>query len=163
MESLIEIFENKLAQDVGTFNSIFKKTPILGYPADTKVEIHGLFPEDKRKIIVGDDTLYMTIVQPKKKPKKPKKGRIRILPIAQPTNKKLPEIYRLLNPSQFMIYMAVQTMGAVDGIQELARQLSIESRTIRNNIKHLIKLKLIRTESVAVNGKSVLKLSVDLS
>jgi predicted HTH transcriptional regulator len=163
MESLIEIFESKPAQDVGTFNRIFKKTRIKGYPKDAEVEIHGLFSEDKRKITIGNDTIYMRIVQPKKKPKKPKQEYVYMLPKSEASDAKLPEIYKTLKPSQFMIYMAIQTMGAVDGIEELARQLSIESKTIRNNIKDLIELKLIRTEMVSVNGKSVLKLSIDLS
>lgn len=163
MESLIEIFENKPYQDVGTFNSVFKKTPILGYPANTEVEIHGLFPEDKRKITIGDDVLYMKIVQPKKKPKKPRQEYIPKLPKADASNKKLPEIYKILKPSQFMVYTAIQTMGEVNGIEELSQQLSIDRRTVSDNIKHLVKLKLVRTEAVSVNGKSVLKLSVDLS
>lgn len=163
MESLIEIFENKPSQNVSTFNSIFKKTPILGYPAGTEVEIFELYPEDKRRIVVGDDILYLKIAQPKKKPKKPKQEYMHILPKTEISETKLPEIYKLLNPSQFMIYMAIQTLGEAGGIEDLSRQLSINRRTVYNNLKELVKLKLVRTEMVSIKGKSVLKISIDLS
>lgn len=163
MDSLIEIFENKPVQDVDTFNRIFKKTKLIGFPKDAEVEIHGLFPEDKRKITIGNDTIYMKIVQPKKKPKKPKQEYMHVLPKAEAPDIKLPEIYKLLNPSQFMIYMAIQTLGEAGGIEDLSQQLSINRRTVHNNLKQLVKLKLVRTEMVSINGKSVLKISIDLS
>lgn len=164
MKSLIEIFENKPFQDVGTFNSVFKNTPILGYPADAEVEIHELSSEDKRKITVGDNTIYMKIVQPNKKElRKIKAKRQPVLPKVTESRVKLPEIYKILKPIQFMIYMAIQTVGSINGVDELSQQLSVDRRSLSKNIKHLVKLKLIRTEKVSAKGKNVLRISVDLS
>jgi hypothetical protein len=164
MNNLINIFEAQQTQDVKTFNTIFTETPIEGYPANTSVEIKGIYSQG-RLIIVGQDAIYMPIQQyATKQPKKQAKQQYTpVLPKAEKNNKKLPGIYGILKPSQFMIYSAIKELGSVGGIEELSEQLSIDRKTISKNLKELSKLKLIRTEKVSIEGKSVLKLSVDIS
>jgi DNA-binding MarR family transcriptional regulator len=162
--NLIELFEKRPFQDVGTFNAIFKTTPLLGFPATMEVEIKELVRE-KRRIVVGETELLLDLTQ-KKLPSKAmleqkglsKKAK-KLLAIKKEA--KLPDIYKTLKPSEFMIYSAVSELGSVDGITELAKHLSIDQRSIRNNLTRLEKLGLIKTTSVACRSGEFLRLSVD--
>ena len=68
--TLIELFESKPVQDVSTFNSIFKTTPILGYNEKLLVEILEPAYEDSRFIQVGEERIVHSILQKKSLVKK---------------------------------------------------------------------------------------------
>lgn len=159
--SLIEVFENKPVQDVGTFNSIFKLTPIMGFPFNTEVEIQELSAGDERKIIVGESTIFLNINQfavPKQK-KKEQPPRVQLKKVAKNTNKnQLPNVFKMLNPSEFMVYEAIKFFQYVDGIEELSKELNLSRRTIYTALKKLSSAKLVYTEKVSLNGKPLLRL-----
>lgn len=67
--SLIQQFENAKKQDVKTFNSIFKSTPIEAQK-DLLVEIGDLVGSDERRIKVGEDYIKLCLIQ-RKNPKRP--------------------------------------------------------------------------------------------
>jgi hypothetical protein len=58
--NLIELFESKPFQDVGTFNSIFYTTPILGENYALEVEI-GEYTAQGRKVQVGAKVFYLDL------------------------------------------------------------------------------------------------------
>jgi DNA-binding transcriptional ArsR family regulator len=59
--NLIDLFESKPVQDVGTFNSIFKGSPILGHDYSKPVAIKELIPGVGRKLQVGDLELFVEL------------------------------------------------------------------------------------------------------
>jgi hypothetical protein len=163
--SLIEIFENCLNQDVQTFNLVFKKTPILGFSHSTSVEIKDLHEGDKRRIIVGDEVIFLKIVQENRKRKVPKKKKVDlgILKKVSATGitgfyGKLPLIFKKLTPREFMVYQAITMLECVDGIEELSKQMSLNRKTISQAVKSLTDLGVIRSEKVSAEGKPLLRL-----
>jgi hypothetical protein len=150
--NLIEVFENKPFQDVGTFNSIFKQTPIVGFSFDTPVQIKELNQGDERKILVGDATIFLKIIQSKHKPKE----KIKKIPVLKKafseTSKELPEIFRKLNPTEYMIYNALLILGKINSIEEFSKKINVSRRTISNAVKRLSDMKMISTELASVNG-----------
>lgn len=150
--NLIEVFENKPFQDVGTFNSIFKQTPIVGFSFDTPVQIKELNQGDERKILVGDATIFLKIIQSKHKPKE----KIKKIPILKKAfsepSKELPEIFRKLNPTEYMIYNALLILGKINSIEEFSKKINVSRRTISNAVKRLSDMKMISTELASVNG-----------
>jgi hypothetical protein len=81
--SLIEKFENEARQDVKTFNSIFKSTPIDA-EGSLSVEICELVGSDERRIKVGNDTVNMCLIQ-RKRPKTPITKNYRIVAFSKKT------------------------------------------------------------------------------
>lgn len=155
--NLLDKFENMPFQDVGTFNSIFKSTPILNVDHSTKVEVCEMHKDNTRKLIVGDKVIFMDLTQ--RKSLKPEKRVTFIKPkgITERCNKstlKLPEIYKILKPTEFMIYSAIKEVGEVDGIEELSRRISVSNKSIIANLPRLIELGLIKKKYVTVIGKA---------
>ena len=154
--NLLDKFENMPVQDVGTFNSIFKHNPIMGFPFDAEVEICGIGKEDTRIIKVNGEILHKDLTY--KEPVSRSKARIKRLSRLKKVSlqeTKLPEVYGLLKPAEFMIYSAVKELGSVVGATELAKQLNLSQKTILTNLPKLIKLGLVETEKVAtVSGSS---------
>ncbi len=158
--NLIEIFENKPFQDVGTFNSIFKLTPILGYPSEVEVEIKELGKDNQRKIIVGNDVIFMDITQ-KKMIKGARKTVIKkSTQKIEIVEKEFPNIFRVLTPTQFMLYEAIRSVGEVDGIEQLSRATNIQRRTVTNNLKKLIQLGMVKKQIIR-NGNFFCKITID--
>lgn len=158
--SLIERFENSSVQNVETFNTIFKQTPITGFPLDLNVEIREISKGDERKIIVGDETILLKIIQTGPKAKIPKKfvdiSILKKVPSAQ--KKELPDIFLKLSPSEFMVHQALSILGCVDGIEQLSKQICIHRKTISQAIKNLSAVGMVHTERVWTGGKDVLRL-----
>lgn len=153
--NLLDKFESMPVQDVGTFNSIFKHNPILGFPSDAQVEICGIGKEDTRIIKVNGETLYKDLKYRQPATKRPRIKKISQLKKVSLQETKLPEVYGLLKPAEFMIYSAVKELGSVVGATELAKQLNLSQKTILTNLPKLIKLGLVETEKVAtVSGSS---------
>ncbi len=158
--SLIEKFENSFVQDVGTFNSIFKQTPILGFSSDLQVEIKEILKGDERRIVVGDQIIFHKIIQTSPKSKAHRKNiDISILKKVSPVQKKqLPDIFLKLSPSEFMVHQAITLLGCIDGIEELSKQICLTGKTIYPIIKKLTDMGVVHTEKVSVDGKPLLRL-----
>lgn len=154
--NLLERFENMPAQDVGTFNSIFKHNPILGFPFDAEVEILGVGKDDTRLLKVNGTVISkdLTYKAPVKKTKAIKKEK---LERAELQNGVLPDIYRL-KPAEFMIYCAVRDLGYVVGITELAKKINISQRTILTNLPQLVKLGLLSKQKVVTDNGCYFKI-----
>lgn len=164
--NLIEVFENKAFQDVGTFNAIFKTTPILGYPSNAEVEIKELTSGGERKILVNGEVLYLDLTQkniqePVKRVRKVQTLKTRKLERRQKSL--LPDIYRRLSASEFMIYCAIKELGEVHGIAELERNIALNRKTISQSLPRLISLKLVKTERANGNGDTFLRIMIDNS
>jgi DNA-binding MarR family transcriptional regulator len=157
--SLIEKFENMLKQNVGTFNSIFTHTPIMGIPFDTDVEIRGVCPGGLRLVKVGDSVMHLDL-SAKKTAKKPQKEKVerRILSSIEVSSKKLPSLYRTLKPTEFMVYSAIKELGYIIGVTKLAEQLNLNSKTILTNLPRLVKLGLVTREKVVTDKGNFYKL-----
>lgn len=69
----IKQFENMPVQNVGTFNKIFKSTPLLQVDENLPVTIGEVAPGDERVLYVGDVKLTMCIIQRKSHSKRRKK------------------------------------------------------------------------------------------
>lgn len=163
--NLIEKFEDMLAQDVGTFNSIFTTTPILGFNSDVEVRIGELCNGNQRKILVGSEVLLMDLTQKKSVKKEKKITFIKPKGGCTKVSANISNIYKILKPTEFMIYSAIKEVGEVDGIEELARKISVSNKTIISNLPRLIQLGLVKKKYVTVIGKtgSFNKLIVDTS
>lgn len=146
--NLIEKFENMPFQDVGTFNSIFKGSPLLGYESTESVEIGNLCNEDKRRVKVGEVIILMSLSQ-KTIRTVPKREEINRLKKSKKVQSTIPEIYRILTPTQFMIYSAIKEAGEFSGVEELAKSISITSKTIFSNLPKLLELGLIKKQIVS--------------
>jgi predicted transcriptional regulator len=160
--NLLDKFENMPFQDVGTFNSIFKTTPILNVDYSTRIEICEMHKDNTRKIIVGDEIIFMDLTQrnnmdfEKKKAVKKQSNFKKITKVI----KELPTLYRTLKPTEFIIYSAIKELGEVHGIEELSRQISISNKTILINLPRLIELNLVKKEYVTCENGSFNKLSI---
>jgi hypothetical protein len=164
--NLIDKFENMPFQDVGTFNSIFVTTPLMGFDFKEPVLIGALTNGNERKILVGNTEVLIDLTQ--RKSLKPEKRTTFVKPkgTTERCNKsslKLPAIYKILKPTEFMIYSAIKEVGEVDGIEELSRRISISNKSIIANLPRLIELGLIKKKYVTVIGKagSFNKLTID--
>jgi hypothetical protein len=62
---LIQEFENVPEQNVKTFNTIFRSTPLLGLDLNLPVEIGEPCQADERVIKVGEDTFSLCLIQRK--------------------------------------------------------------------------------------------------
>jgi len=166
--NLIAKFESMPFQDVGTFNSIFKNTPILGFPFSSQVEIRGIVAGERRNILVGDTTVELDLTQGKnardfqqpyvrrfENKVKPAKV-VKVKPV-------LPIIYKQLTGTEFLIYSAVKELGEVHGITELSRHISLTTKSIYNNLPRLEKLGYVKTERAISESGDYTKISVDTS
>lgn len=61
----IKQFENMSVQNVGSFNKIFRSTPILNVDEKTPVQIGEVLPGDERAIYVGSERVSMCLTQRK--------------------------------------------------------------------------------------------------
>lgn len=155
-------------QDVGTFNSIFRTTPIMRYAFNTEVEIFELMPDNRRRIKVGNDTLFIDLTQRKIIIEEKKPTFVRPegkLTKSEKISREIPKLYKILKPTEFMIYSAIREVGEVSGIEELSRKISITNKTIMANLPRLIELGLVKKQYVACEGKAgnFNKLTVDTS
>lgn len=163
--NLINVFESKPFQDVGTFNAIFKATPILGYPSNAEVEIKELVTGKERRVLVNGDTLYIDLTQ--KTPlsertiSRAKKKESKVRKIATAQNKLLPDIYRRLSSAEFLIYHALKELGEAYGVSQLARNISLSRQTITACLPRLISLGFVKTEKVTFEGKTILRIVID--
>lgn len=160
--NLIEIFENKPFQDVGTFNSIFKKTPIIGYPANSSVEICELKNDDKRRIIINDSTeLFLDITQKsyktEEKKQKATKESLKKISIEKKTFSK---IYKMLSPTQFVLYHAINSVGEIDSIGQLSDATGLERKTISINLSKMEKMGFIK-KTLIKKGNYFFKIIID--
>ena len=157
--NLIEKFENMPFQDVGTFNSIFKNSPILGYPFDQEVEIGSLTTDNQRKIKIGETTLFLDLTQKSQKEvRRIEKKSKKLEKVTSNLEVKLPVIYSALTPAEFMTYLAIKELGEVDGIYALSRTLPMSTKTIYNCLPKLIKLGLVSKKKVFDGEKSFTRL-----
>lgn len=164
--NLIDKFESMPVQDVETFNSIFITTPLLGFGPNETVLIGALTSGNERKILVGDKEIFMDLTQRKSLKLEKRKTFIkpkRNIERCVKSSLELPSIYKILKPAEFMIYSAIKEVGEVDGVEELARRISISNKTILANLPRLIKLGLIKKKYVTIIGKagSFNKLTID--
>lgn len=159
--NLIDKFENMPVQDVGTFNSIFKHNPIMGFPFDAEVEICGIGKENTRVLKVNGEFIQKDLTYKMPTRKIIKETKTNNLEKVEFGTKKLPEIYSKLKPTEFMIYSAVRELGFVVGIIELSKQLNINNKTVLTNLPKLIKLGLVRKERVATNSGSYFKITAN--
>ena len=160
--NLIEKFENMPFQDVGTFNSIFTETPIMGVPSNTSVEIKEIVV-GKRRVIVGDSTLHLDLSQ-KFKSIPVKKEKIQKVVLYEKIQKKqltISKIYRMLTPTEFMIYSVMKEVNEVHGVEEFSRNIPLSNKTIANSLKRLIELKLIKKEYVTCESGSFTRITID--
>jgi len=161
--SLIEKFENMPVQDVGTFNSIFTASPIMGHSFDTRVEIKELVA-GKRRILVGEAELFLELSQKTKRVSEPKKAAKNASSKHEKVNKRettLSPVYKMLKPSEFMIYSAIKDAGEIHGVEGLSRQIGLSNKTIAANLRRLIELKLVRTSYVVSESGSFNKITID--
>jgi hypothetical protein len=166
--NLIEKFENMPVQDVGTFNSIFKTTPIMGYDFSTEVQIYELKADNKRRIQVGNEVVFIDLTQRKSIKEEKRVTFVRPrgkLNKSKKISRELPKVYKILKPTEFMIYSAIKEVGEVSGIEELSRKISITNKTIIANLPRLIQLGLVKKQYVSCEGEtgSFNKLTVDTS
>jgi predicted transcriptional regulator len=160
--NLIDKFESMPFQNVSTFNSIFKTTPILNVDDNLNVEVCELSNDNSRKIIVGDKIIFMDLTQrknmdfEKKKVIKKKTDFKKINKVI----KELPKLYKTLKPTEFIIYSAIKELSEIHGVEELSRQLSVSSKTILANLPRLIELNLVKKEYVTCKNGSFNKLSI---
>ena len=162
--NLIEVFENKPFQDVGTFNAVFRSTPILGFSTTAEVEIREVVSGGKRRVLVGGETLFIDLTQKKivsEEKRASKQVRARLSKLFKKKKKQLPELYRKLSASEFMILSAVRELGEVDGISELTKNISLSRKTISQSLPRLISLGLIKTERGISEEGNFLKISID--
>ena len=141
--NLIDIFESKPFQDVGTFNSVFKITPILGFDVDLEVVI-GLMTPTGRKLTVGGKEIILDLAVSKKDMqkvgvKKAVKSRFK-----QPVKSTvLSSLYKELSPSEFMLYCAIRELGTVFGVSHLSRNVNLSTKTCTKVLKELQNKKLV--------------------
>jgi hypothetical protein len=144
--NLIELFESKPFQDVGTFNSVFRRTPILGFALDLEVEIGAMTPMGRR-LKIGDAEIILNLAIDDKG-QKLKVAEVRKDKFQKPEKiKTLAKIYKELNPSEFMIYSAIKDLGVVYGITDLAASLNMSRKTIFNNLKTLQEKNIVQVST----------------
>jgi DNA-binding MarR family transcriptional regulator len=149
--NLIQQFESKAFQDVGTFNSIFKATPILGFPASAEVEIGGITAKGRR-ILVGEVELFLNLTANERVEKIAKvkrlTQRVKAAKRIREVPKKLgvlPELFHKLSPGEFMVFAALKELGEVRSAVHFATILPMDRRTIHNmatalEVKGMVKI-----------------------
>jgi DNA-binding MarR family transcriptional regulator len=147
--NLIELFESKPFQDVGTFNSIFKATPILGFSSSTEVEILGMTPKGRRILVGGQELTIDLIVDGKQK--KVKAKRIHKEREVKAPIKPLSKLFSDLTPSEFMLYSAIKEAGEVNGLTKLLPMLNMNYKTSIKALKKLVEKKLVVCENKSKN------------
>lgn len=163
--NLIKIFEEMPFQNVKSFNQVFKTTPIVGFDSDEDVRIGEMTIGNERRVYVGDSVLSMDLTQKKsiRVKKKVVEKPVKKLEMVEKTSREIPSVYKILKPTEFMIYSAIKEVGQVDGIQELSRKISISNKTILANLKRLTDLGLVTSKRVTGKEGSFNKLTVDTS
>lgn len=163
--NLISKFENMPEQTVKTFNKLFKSTPIVGFNSNDEVRIGEVSTGNERKVYIGESVLSIDLTQNKKvkSNKKIVKKSTKKLEKMVKKDLNLPSIYKILTPTEFMVYSAIREAGEVDGIEELSEQLSIINKTIYTNLKRLTALGLVKSRMVADNSGRFNKLTIDTS
>jgi predicted transcriptional regulator len=157
--NLIEKFENMPFQDVGTFNSIFKNSPILGFPFSEDVEIGNLTTDNQRRVKVGETVIFLDLTQKTQvEVRRVEKKERKLQRVTTVKLKTLPVIYSMLTPTQFMVYLAIKELEEVDGINTLAKILPMTTKTISNCISKLSKLGLVQKKKVSDGEKTFLKI-----
>lgn len=162
--NLIEKFENMPFQDVGTFNSIFKHSPILNFKSNEEVVIGELTADNRRKIYISDKVLLMDLTQKKllKEDLKLKESKVKRVKVKK-INIRINPLLKILTPSQFVIYQAIKEAGEVFGIAELSRNIRLNVKSIYNNLDLMKKIGLIKKEEVSSEEGALVKLSIDTS
>lgn len=157
--NLIEKFESMPFQDVGTFNSIFKNSPILGFDFDQEVEIGHLTTDNQRRVKVGETILFLDITKKSlAEVRKIDKQNKKLEKVSLTTIKTLPVIYSKLTPTEFMTYLAIKELKEVDSITALARVIPMTTKTISNCLIKLSNLGLIQKKKVSNGDKSFFKI-----
>jgi predicted transcriptional regulator len=157
--NLIEKFENMPFQDVGTFNSIFKNSPILGFPFSEDVEIGSLTTDNQRRVKVGETVLLLNLTQKSQvKIKRIERTEKKLEKVSLSVSKTLPVIYSMLTPTEFMIYFAIKELQEVDGVITLSKILPITTKTISTCLTKLSKFGLIQKKKVYDGEKTFLKI-----
>lgn len=133
--NLIDIFESKPFQDVGTFNSVFKTTPILGFAPDLEVVI-GSMTSTGRRLSVGGKEIILSLAVNKKQQAKAKLTRKSVFDKPEQTQA-LSSLYKELTPSEFMLYSAIRELGTVYGISLLSRLVNLTTKTCTRTVKSL--------------------------
>lgn len=162
--NLIEKFENKPFQDVGTFNAIFAKTPILGEDARSEVRIGRLINGDLREVFVNDKKLFLNLNQKIKKVIKKriqkKASKLRREEVLEEGNQ-LSSIFKKLSAYDFFVFSAIKEVRVFYGVGDLAQELKLCRRTAQSIIKKLERLNLVNSEKIVHNGVVLNKLTID--
>ena len=141
--NLIDVFESKPFQDVGTFNSVFKTTPILGFDVDLEVVI-GLMTPTGRKLTVGGKEIILNLAVNKKQMQKVEAKKAVRSRFKQPVKSiGLSSLYKELSPSEFMLYCAIKELGTVYGISQASKLINLTTKTCGNALKVLNEKKLV--------------------
>lgn len=140
--NLIDIFESKPFQDVGTFNSVFKTTPILGFAPDLEVVI-GSMTSTGRRLSVGGKEIILSLAVNKKEQQVKAKVTSKSAFNKPKQTETLSSLYKELSPSEFMLYSAIKELGTVYGISQVSRLINLTSRTCGNALKVLNEKKLV--------------------
>ena len=146
--TLIEQFENKPVQDVGTFNSIFKTTPLIGFKSNLPVSIGRMTPMG-RELKIGEETLVLELpASIKQAPRKDKKlsevSRVSRKNRRYYTRKndfdgKLPRIMKELTYAEYFTYRCLKHMKSATAT-DICRELNSHEdyRTILNYLNALV-------------------------
>ena len=141
--NLINLFESKPFQDVGTFNSVFKTTPILGFDSSLEVEI-GNITSTGRRLLVGGKEITMSL-EVNKKEQAVREKRERISSFSKPNKSgTLSRFYKELSPSEFMLYSALKELGVVYGVSQLSKLVNLTTTTCGKTLKSLQEKKLVQ-------------------
>ena len=141
--NLIDIFESKPFQDVGTFNSVFKTTPILGFALDLEVVIGSMTPTGRRLSVGGKDITLSLAVNKKEQQLRARVTRKSAFNKPKQTET-LSSLYKELSPSEFMLYSAIKELGTVYGISQVSRLINLTSKTCAKTLKTLQEKNLVK-------------------
>jgi DNA-binding transcriptional ArsR family regulator len=157
--NLIELFESKQFQDVGTFNSIFKATPILGFSSSSEVEICGVTAKGRR-VLVNEQELFIDLLANERAEKLAKVRRL-TQRVRKPKAKKvfgtLPPLFHKLNAGEFMVHAALKELGEVSDAHQFSTVLPMERRTIHNLVTSLEAKGMVKIER---EGKFIVRISL---
>lgn len=151
----IEIFENQTNQTVKTFNKIFNNK-LTDYNEFLEVEILNI-ENGLRKIKVGDEFVYLNLVN-NKTVKKYVKKKTKTTKKLQFTEKKeiiLDEIMSKLSPIEFLIFSIIKlNNGFIHSATSLSKKINLSEKTINKAIKNMIKSGTIKQKFTAdKNGR----------
>ena len=145
--NLIDVFESKPFQDVGTFNSVFKTTPILGFDVDLEVVI-GLMTPTGRKLTVGGKEIILNLAVNKKEMQKVEAKKAVRSRFKQPVKSiGLSSLYKELSPSEFMLYCAIKELGTVFGVSQVSKYVNLSTKTCTKVLKELQAKKLVNVSA----------------